>query len=81
MRRIGVGLTGGWDPHEESGSAALGVGRMHAPAVRVHDGGDDRESQAGAGPPPLAPALGAPEPLEERAVLPAFANSPVGAPG
>ena len=51
---------------DERRAAAVGVGGAHAAAVRVDDAGHDRQPEPGAGLAALAPALGAPEALEER---------------
>src|SRR5215217_6765540 len=51
---------------DEGGAAAVGVGRAHVAAVGADDAGHDRQPEPGAGLAALAPALGAPETLEER---------------
>ena len=50
----------------EAGAAVGGVLGVHAAVVRLDDPGHDREPEAGAGRPALAPGLGAPEAVEER---------------
>src|SRR5438045_2433287 len=60
-------LRGARQADHEARPAAVGIGGLDAAAVRVHDLGDDREPQPGAATSAPAPALGAPEALEEPA--------------
>ena len=62
----GRAATGAGQRHDERRAAALGVGGRHAAAVRGDDRRHDGEPEAGAALAALAPALGAPEALEQR---------------
>src|SRR6476619_5487835 len=62
---LGTAVSERGQAHGEHRAAVRGVGRAHAAAVRVDDPGHDGQAEAGAALAALAPALGAPEALEQ----------------